>query len=458
MRYVILGGGVAGTTVAEHIPHFDPSASVTLVSASTTVKRVVDLKQHGEIIQSFGVEDASPKSTVFEFICDVVEHVDFDNKIVELKSSRKLQYDKLCIAMGARPKIIYPNNSHVVGIRDTESVEDLQERLKSCKHVTVVGNGGIASELVFAANQCNISWVIKDETISSVFVDSVASKFLLDSFLKSKSGASLCEQPNAGVSKRHIYRVTACEPNADCHGSALGPDWYNNVSLSGPNESKHLEIEYGSEVSSLEKIQDGLHNLKVTLTSGKVLFTDVMVSATGVIPNSDIFKTTLDISDVDQGIIVDKTMQTSRENVFAAGDVCTIPWRECENWKQMRLWTQALQQGFYTARSMCCPAEDPAVPDISFELFTHSTRLFGYKVILLGRYQEWKGCECYFRITPGEEFVKLVVSKGRVQGALLVGETDLEEVMENLILNQLDISHLGEQILDPNVDIEDYFD
>ena len=45
-----------------------------------------------------------------------------------------------------------------------------------------------------------------------------------------------------------------------------------------------------------------------------------------------------------------------------------------------------------------------------------------------------------------------------MQGALLIGDTDLEETFENLILNQLDLSAYGEDLLDPNIDIEDYFD
>lgn len=54
--------------------------------------------------------------------------------------------------------------------------------------------------------------------------------------------------------------------------------------------------------------------------------------------------------------------------------------------------------------------------------------------------------------------MKVVVSDGRVQGVLLIGETDLEETFENLILNQIDVSMFGENLINPDVDIEDYFD
>lgn len=43
-------------------------------------------------------------------------------------------------------------------------------------------------------------------------------------------------------------------------------------------------------------------------------------------------------------------------------------------------------------------------------------------------------------------------------GAVLVGETDLEETFENLILNQMDLSSFGTSLLDSTIDIEDFFD
>jgi len=46
-----------------------------------------------------------------------------------------------------RPKLIacHPN---IIGLRDLQSVEDLVERLSSARRLLVVGNGGIALELI----------------------------------------------------------------------------------------------------------------------------------------------------------------------------------------------------------------------------------------------------------------------------------------------------------------------
>lgn len=46
----------------------------------------------------------------------------------------------------------------------------------------------------------------------------------------------------------------------------------------------------------------------------------------------------------------------------------------------------------------------------------------------------------------------------RIYGALLVGETDLDETVENLILNGTDVGGIKDDLLNPTVDIEDYFD
>lgn len=92
--------------------------------------------------------------------------------------------------------------------------------------------------------------------------------------------------------------------------------------------------------------------------------------------------------------------------------------------------------------------------------FTLCNNLF-WQVVLLGLYNGQKlgkDYEIIVRSSERTEYVKIILQEGKMQGAVLIGETDLEETFENLILNQLDLSVYGEDILNPNVDIEDYFD
>jgi NAD(P)H-nitrite reductase large subunit len=115
--------------------------------------------------------------------------------------------------------------------------------------------------------------------------------------------------------------------------------------------------------------------------------------------------------------------------------------------------------GQYAAQ--CMADLDKVELDFCFEAFAHATRFFGYKVILLGLFNG-QGMENNYtalvRVTKGKEYVKVVMQDGRVKGAVLVGETDMEETLENLMINQMDISFLGEDLLNPDVDIDDFFD
>nr|CAH8847390.1 unnamed protein product [Trichobilharzia regenti] len=166
------------------------------------------------------------------------------------------------------------------------------------------------------------------------------------------------------------------------------------------------------------------------------------------------------------GLLIDEQMRTSCKDVYAAGDCAYAHWTWSPHWFQMRLWNQARQMGFHAAKCMFCHTNgDTNVPlDFSFELFTHVTYFFGFKVVLLGRFNgqgmNLSDPDTYIlmRVTRGREFIKCIMQSGRMHGAVLIGETDLEETLENLILNQIDLTNLEDHLLDPDVDLSDYFD
>ena len=62
------------------------------------------------------------------------------------------------------------------------------------------------------------------------------------------------------------------------------------------------------------------------------------------------------------------------------------------------------------------------------------------------------------RMRPQESFVKLLLLDDRLIGAVLLGDTGLEETCENLIMNALSLRQFGANLLDDEVDLEEYFD
>lgn len=473
--FVVVGGGIAGVSCAEALAVLSPDASVLLVSASPLIKAATNVQPLTKYLVRFDVEEQdssclTQRCPTVQVIHDEVVALHSGSRELVTASGRRVSYGRVCVCSGARPKPTLTGHPIVVTLRDTESVRTLQARVAGARRVLVVGNGGIATELVHEVRGVEVVWVVRHDHISAAFVDAGAAEFLLPTATAaaSDSGAS----KDAGdvatpVVKRMRYTEASTAPSEGA-GAALGPDWHERWQLRGRGESeaRPLRVEYGCEVARLLP-GDDTWPAYAELTNGVNLGVDLVVSATGVVPCVQAFargNPSLRL-DEDGGILVDEHMRSSVPGVFAAGDACTAGWVHAKHWFQMRLWTQARQMGAYAARCMAAErdgAVEEVLQDFCFEMFTHVTRFFGHKVVLLGLHNgqkldhgEW---EMMLRAVKGKEYVKLVLQRGRVQGAVLVGDTDLEETFENLILDQVDVSHLGEDLLNPHVDVEDYFD
>ncbi|XP_073987573.1 pyridine nucleotide-disulfide oxidoreductase domain 1 isoform X2 [Rhodnius prolixus] len=466
--FVIIGGGIAGVSCAEGLSFLSPDKTIILISASPTVKMVSNVKHLTKMLTEFDVtereiealNETCPNVNVIQ---GFVKSVDPNRKYVYLENEEIVEYEKLCICSGAKPKLIYTNDEHIVGIRDTDSVKELQRRIAASKKVVIIGNGGIATELVYKIRDTEVVWVIKDSHISAAFIDPGAAQFFEERVYGQIEGESA-----EGPVKRLKY-VISNEVNAsgeDKTGAALGPDWHTNVDLKGVlQHNKKVTIEYCCELKQLfpgNEIKDKEWPVYVELTNGKIIGCDFIVSATGVVPSIDFIKDTGVELASDGGIKVDWKLESSLKDVYAAGDACTCSWDLADHWLQIRLWTQARQMGTYAAKAMHCSVKNEEFwQDFCFELFTHVTSFFGMKVVLLGLFNGQRLDNTYeilLRVTKGQEYVKLILKNGRMQGAVLVGDTDLEEMCENLILNHLDLTDVADDLLDPNLDIDDYFD
>ena len=184
------------------------------------------------------------------------------------------------------------------------------------------------------------------------------------------------------------------------------------------------------------------------------------------------------------GIHINTLCETAVPGLFAAGDcastVCmsvevdtsmnktTVDSVEGQAWLDMRLWTQAHGLGRVAALGLLGMRH---LQDASFacELFAHTTHLGDKRCTFLGLFN--KDCAAHRIGCPvdslttlaralkgGDEFVELIIFEGVVIGATVIGDSDMVGVLENLILNQTNISMFGDNLLDPNVDLDDYFD
>ncbi|XP_063404824.1 pyridine nucleotide-disulfide oxidoreductase domain-containing protein 1-like isoform X3 [Mytilus trossulus] len=482
-KFIVVGGGIAGVSCAEKLSSLCPEDEILLISASTLVKTITNYRKITKALESFDVEERPMLSVEtgcpnVKVVHKYVSLLEADKHILHTADETKYQYGKLCICSGGKPKLIAKDHPHVLGIRDTQSVKEFQKQLSTARRIIVVGNGGIATELVYEVEGCEVIWAIKHKSISSTFVDPGAAQFFLSSLNKDKSKE---EAP----SKRLKYTLEDDKSLASSTtklGGALGPDWSAHLHMTGSMQTSHqVHVEYLVEIQRLlspEELESaGLSEshvpesficdkswpVYVQLTNDKVYGCDFIVSATGVTPNTDPFLTGNQFSIAeDGGFKVNDHMQTTVQDVYAAGDICTVSWELSQHWFQMKLWSQARQMGVYSAMCMVADGQKEDIQlDFCFELFAHCTNFFNYKVILLGRFNAQglgNDYELLLRVTKDLEYIKVVLQNGRLQGAILIGETDLEETFENLILNQIDLTPFKEHLLEPNIDLEDFFD
>eukprot|EP00775_Hariotina_reticulata_P012611 gene12611-12741_t len=153
MRHVVIGGGIAGVCCVEELCRLRPDDHVTLISSSSVLKGVDSVIRITKAIEEVSVAEkelGSLQHPNLHVVIDAVASIDLtgQQRLVHLRHSSPIAFDKLCICCGARPKALGFQHERIVTLRDTQSVEEFARQLGAVRRIAVVGNGGIALELV----------------------------------------------------------------------------------------------------------------------------------------------------------------------------------------------------------------------------------------------------------------------------------------------------------------------
>lgn len=520
---LVIGGGVAGATCAAELAALTAGRGVrvTLTDPRDVVKvpsSVVSVSRAAEAVE---ISEARAAAWCAEqgmrFKCARARHL--EQTVLVLNSGERVSFDVCCVATGARPYM--PKSLRdarfaelVLCIRDTDSVSELRRRISAARRVVVVGNGGIAMELVHEIAGCQVVWVMRSAHAGSAFFDARGGETMIQ-FLTRDCGAEDGVIRHSTGMATNSKAVETKKPDIEKHASSagVGPHWLRhrevpllfdrNGQLQQPQPSeqtnapplignvtngqfRRVRTEVNCEVEALEPDREGKWPVVVCLTNGVRVGCDLILAATGVTPNSEWLRGSpvqVDFAGLDEresssyptapgGIFAAaQTLETNVRGIFAAGDCSTVRAGDSEseslgeNWFQMQLWTQARTAGRVAAQNMAARLlnDEVGCAGLEFELFAHATQFFGKRVVFLGRYNA-QGLEDGYRMLEGgggaedDYFVRVVLVDGRMRGALLVGEVELAETFENLILDGLDVSRFGAELVDPAIDLEDYFD
>uniref|UniRef100_A0A671P5R0 Apoptosis inducing factor mitochondria associated 3 n=1 Tax=Sinocyclocheilus anshuiensis TaxID=1608454 RepID=A0A671P5R0_9TELE len=258
-----------------------------------------------------------------------VVSVDVKTRTVTFRDGFKMEYRKLFIATGSRPKPLSYKGKDVGNVFHLRTPEDANSiaTLASSKNAVIVGTSFIGMEVAAALTD-------KAHSVSVIGIEAV--------------------------------------PFRKALGEKVGK------ALMKLFESNRVKFYMLNEVWEMRGHNGQLK--EVVLKSGKVLRADVCVIGIGSSPATAFLKQSGVHMDSKGFIPVNKTMQTNIDGVFAGGDVVTFPLALRSNKKvNIPHWQMAHVHGRVAALSMMGKASDiKTVPYFWTAMFGKSIRYAGY--------------------------------------------------------------------------------
>jgi NAD(P)H-nitrite reductase large subunit len=378
--YVIVGGGLTGASAVEGIRELDSSGSILLICEESHLPydrpplskklwfgkmKVADIFLHDQAFYD--------KHAVTLALESKMTRIDPLNKTVTSTDGKAFKYKKLLLATGCKVKTLTIPGGDLDGICYFRSLDDylrIREEAAEDKSAIVVGGGFIGSELVAALN-------INKLNVTMIF-----------------PGALLCDRvfPDyLGQAVQHRYR--------DKGVRVLASD--KPVSFSKNGTGFITRTENGEEIKS-----------------------DLVIVGVGVTPEMELAKS--GGLEVGNGIVVNEYLETSHQNIYAAGDNAYFPNFVLGISTRMEHWDNALNQGKWAGRNMAgAHSKFTYQPYFFSDLFEFGYEATGEVDSKMNTFADWQ--------KENDTGVIYYLRDGVVRGVMMCNVWDKVEVARELI-------------------------
>ncbi len=356
MDYCIIGNGIAGISAARATRDKDPAGRITVLGEETVLpynrillsKKLLGTLQADTMLLQSREWYGQMRITLHNSSRAV--RLDLDNHQVICTDGQTLSYDRLLMATGARnrmPPVAGIESAGVYSIRQLADIEKMNEPLTKSTKVVLIGGGIQNLETAWTLVQKGKSVVLVEAALRLMprLLDEEASRMLLQAL------------SNAGV---QVF---------------LGA-WMERIDPGKP--------------------------LECVLSSGEVLKGDVVIYATGIVPNADLAVGTALLTG--EGIGVDDQLRTRVPQVFAAGDVTQCQGMVCG------LWNTAAVQGRVAGLNMTGVNEKyvPVLPVTTLNAFGMRLFSMGQPFVREGGWtltEQDAGINSYVRVFGEEQYL-----------------------------------------------------
>ncbi|GAB6096584.1 hypothetical protein JCM14469_28370 [Desulfatiferula olefinivorans] len=393
-RVLIVGAGIAGVSAAEAVRAESESADIVLLSKEDCLPYYrLNLTRllAGEVR-----EDALPihperwyteKRIDLMLGAEVVECRP-SSRQVHLRDGRKLDYDKLIITAGAHPFIPPVPGAQKNGVTTLRTTDHVKEILEAAPRSSsaVVIGGGVLG-LEAAAGLVNAA-----PSLSVTVIEGF--DYLMPRQLNRKAATRL-----AGLVR------------------GLG-----------------ISLETGTTVKEIEGDERAA---RLVLANGKTVDADLVIFAAGIRPNSYLARTTG--LEVNQGILVNDFMESSVDGIYAAGDIAE------HRGVLYGLWNAAMFQG--TIAGMNAAGKKTAFGGIPR---SNTIKVLGVDLFSIGAIEPADGSVTVIEKETDDVYIQLIFRDGRLEGAILYGDTAAGSAVKKAIEEKRDFSRTLET--SPGVD------
>lgn len=384
MRYVILGGGIAGTTAAEELRKCDAAASIT----------IFDHEEHlcySRVLLPHYVKGLVPREKVIMktevwyrdnrielFRGTRVVQIDTRNKFVRTHEHREFPYDKLLIATGGEVNLAAEDPRGMVYLRTLDDADHLRALLTEVRalpeterRAAVIGGGFIALEFIniFAQYQIPTTVICRGSGFWSRTL-SVAAQELLAAHARSKGVELLTEQEE--------------------------PEYLADTALRG------VRLHSGREIA-------------------------VQIAGVGIGQRSDLALCGEAGIAHASGILANGFLETNVRDVYTAGDIAEFDHALFGRRIQLGNWLNAQMQGRAVAKTM-------AGERTEFSLLTsYATQLLGMHVVFIGDVSRAHASEVRTHSATPTGVIDLFMRDGCIVGAVVVGDVAPRAVITKAI-------------------------
>ncbi len=394
-RYLIIGNGVAGTTAAESIGKTDPDGKISIVTEED-LPFYYRIRLNEFISGDIDEEGLVAKKEKWYRDRNIDLHLnlrvvgaDPEKKTISTVNGQTFPYDRLLIATGSHsfiPPITGSDKNGVFSLRSIKDARHIISFAKKVREIVVIGGGLLGLEAGNALRKLG-----KKVTVVEFF------QRLLPRQLDS-DGARMLQASMEGMG--FSFRLNA----------------------------KTQEILGEKQVKG------------VLLEGGEKLPGQMVIISAGVRPNMELADA-LGIEH-DKGIKVDEQLKTSRQDIFAAGDVAEF------RGMPYGIWPASMEQGKIAGTNM---AGGSAV----YEGTTMSNTLKVVEIDLAsagdidaeGKFESMISAE-------GNIYKKLVIDNNRIKGCIMLGNTKGFNDVVRLMKVKKDVSQVKELLLTDGFDFK----